>query len=192
MNYTPECLFLAFGYKDVRQVPQKLKSPKFRWDAWPLIWGLSLKGVQGGYQHLEDFLLNRCSSYVWSHFLSSLMFSWAQWSGIEWVVLVILTHSITYALCCQRKHGNLEGYIRNRAHPKLEKRGNLKWKPRGKKVENKKYLKWNEGWKRQLESLINSGSKVKEKWKMKQRAELALEREREREERCWGERSSVN
>lgn len=36
--------------------------------------------------------------------------------------------------------------------------------------------------KRWLESLINSGSKVKKKWKMKQRAELTLEREREKKD----------
>lgn len=88
-----------------------------------------------------------------------------------------------------REHGNLEGYRRKGAHLRLEKRGNLKWKPRGEKVENKNYLKWNEGQKRWLQSLINSGSKSEEEMKNETKSRTGTWK-REREKKDAGEKEA--
>lgn len=72
VDHTPKCLFLAFGCKGCQSQMPYCDSPQFKWVVWPVVQRASVKGVQAGYQHLEDFPHNPSSPGVCLRFTEQL------------------------------------------------------------------------------------------------------------------------
>lgn len=158
---------------------------------WPVVQRALVKGLQAGYQHLEDFPHNSSSPggcLCFTEQLSVLL------SSVIWQSMACSGHFNPFSslqIVLTEKIWKPRKWQRKRAQLKQQERDNVKWKPKGEKI----YLKSNGGGGgRWLKSLINSGFKEKKKLKMKQRAKLALEREKKKrcwEEKCQGERNVI-